>query len=182
MQILDKTDSIARWQKGEFGNLLLTWGSLNEYYTSGYTGDVVLRYKGTGGGGWCAYGVKKEDVPTTVEKWVLEGAEPHRIYLNESQSDEGLVLQGEVMRSTQYFSLRYSTLKKKMRDALAQDQKHVDGLQAVLILRSTMDDASWDKLNDLFDQYPDSVIEFSVWDHPIGDLGWNTVIWEVRDY
>lgn len=180
--ISDKTESIRRWQAGEFGNLLLSWPDLDAYKASGYSGDVVLRYKGTGGGGWCAYGAPQENVDATVAQWLQEGAERGRIYVNESQSDEGLVIQGEVMRSADYFSLRYSTLKKKMRDALAEDQKHVGGLSAVLILRSCLDNASWEQLNHLFDVYPDSVIEFSTWDHPIGDMGWNTVIWEVRNY
>jgi len=177
-----KAEAIALWQSGALGNKLLSWPSVPEWRESGYAGNVVLRYKGTGGGGWCAYDVAPEEVSEVLAEGQSQGAELSRIYVNEFCPDLGLVLQGEVMQSEQYLSLRYSRVPKPMRVALSEEQHHVDGLGAVLILKSKLDAPSWDALNELLVEYPGAVIEFSTWDGPVGDRGWNTVFWEVRHY
>lgn len=60
--------------------------------------------------------------------------------------------------------------------------KHAIGLTAHLILKENMDGPSWDCLQELLQIYPDAVIEFAVYDKPVGVLGWNTITWEVRNY
>lgn len=96
--------------------------------------------------------------------------------------DQKIIHQGEVQRSIHYFDLTYSIVKAPMRIALATETLHAQGLRAVHILKSAMDATSWDNLNRLFDQFPDSVIEYTTYSIPVGELGNNTVIWEVRNY
>lgn len=183
MILATKADMYAQYRRGRFGNRLRTWATLEDYRASGYSLPVVLRYAGAGGGAWCAYNVPPEDVDATVAQWVSEGANPKLITLNESADDSQLILQGEVMRSPSHYSLRYSTVPKPMRQALAECQHHAEGLTALMLMRSAMDAASWDELQDLLDDFDGAVIEFSVWGHDVGDAPRrNTVFWEVRHY
>lgn len=180
--IASKSEMYQLYHRGAFGNRLCTWRDLEEFYASKFQRPVVLRYKGSGGGR-VEYGVMPRDVPCVVEQWVKCGADPRLITLNELANDSDLILQGEVMRSTEHVSLRYSTVPAPMRVALAASQYHVGGLRAVSILRSTLDPTSFDELMDLLDRYPDSVIEFSTWGHDVGQIPHrNTVFWEVRNY
>ena len=129
------------------------------------------------------YGVVKKDVPDLVEVWKQKGANPSLITLNESAPDVELILQGEVMRSTDYLTLRYSRMKTAMRIALALSSHHAVGINAVNIIKSAMDPASWDDLQEIFDQYEDAVVEFSTWSRDVGNCAFrNTVLWEVRNY
>lgn len=172
----------ALYHRGLFGNRLQTWVSLEDYYASEYTGQVVLRYKGSGGG-LVAYDVARHEVSSIVADWSLQGARPQLITLNESAPDKNIILQGEVMRSVDYFELRYSQMKAPMRTALAQAPKHANGVNALILLKTAMDPSSWDDLQELFDRFDDAVVEFSTWNHDIGNCAFrNTVFWEVRHY
>ncbi len=178
-----KADMYKLYQDGRFGNKLRTWTTERDYENSGYTAPVVLRYKGSTGGKWCAYGVAPKDVKTTISKWEAEGASRSLIVFNESAPDDKLILQGEVMRSTEHLSLRYSKMKAPMRVALSEAPLHAGGMKAVSVLKSTMDPESWEDLNTLLDEYDGAVVEFSVWDTTLGSLPRrNTVFWEVRHY
>lgn len=181
--ITSKTEMYALYHSGKFGNKLLTWNSLDDYKRSGFARPVVLRYKGKAGGGWVAYEVSHDEVDTIVASWLREGAQRDLIAVNESAPDHELLLQGEVMRSTDHLSLRYSIAKLPMRKALAECQKHARGIEANMILRSAMDAASWDDLNSLLDEYDGAVVEFSTWARDVGVIPRrNTVFWEVRHY
>lgn len=183
MTIASKKEMYAIYERGGFGNRLLTWPNVDAYLQSDYSGLVVLRYKGAGGGAWCEYGVHRDDVEATVSRWISEGARRDLVTVNELAEDDLIILQGEVMQSPHHLSLRYSRLPMPMRKALAKEQYHVDGLSAALLLKSTMDPSSWDELNDLLDMYSGAVVEFSVWGKDIGDAPRrNTVFWEVRHY
>lgn len=177
-----KAQMYQAYHRGAFGNRLLAWPTLEAYRASGYANPIVLRYSGKSGGAWCEYNLAPENIDAVVARWVSEGADPCKITVNESANDSALILQGEVMRSIEYLSLRYSTVPKPMRLALAECQHHVGGLQARLLLEATLDDPSMDDLNRLLDDYEGAVVEFSTWDRPVGVYTRNTVFWEVRHY
>lgn len=183
MRVESKIEMYALYHRGLFGNRLQTWKTLGAFYDSGFRGKVVLRYSGPQGGAWAAYEVEPEDVAGIVREWVGQGANPNLISLNESAPDSELVLQGEVMRSQEYLSVRYSRLKAPMRVGLSKALEHCGGLLAVLLLKGAMDPSSWDDLQGLFDTYHEAVVEFSVWSRDVGVCPRrNTVFWEVRDY
>ncbi|HEY3780911.1 MAG TPA: hypothetical protein VGL56_07505 [Fimbriimonadaceae bacterium] len=169
--------------RGRFGNSLAVWPDLDSYFTSPFSRNVVLRYKGKAGGAWVAYEVQRKDVADMAKKWVNEGADPCLITLNESAPDDKLMVQGEVMRSTNYLSLRYSFFRGPMRVALAKSQEHAEGLKALAILEHYVDPSSLDDLWDLLDVFDGAVVEFSTWSIDVGVVPHrNTVIWEVRHY
>lgn len=171
------------YEQRKFGNMLRTWATLDEFFASSYTGSVSLRYKGNHGGGFAAYGVSRDEVESKIAQWISEGAVPSLIKINESAPDDEILFQGEVMRSPNYLSMRYSTLKEGMRTALYTKQSHVEGLQAVMLLKTSIDPASWDEFQDLLEIYDDAVVEFSIWNVDIGMVPRrNTIFWEVRHY
>lgn len=96
---------------------------------------------------------------------------------------ELMLIQGEVQRTTQGLYLTYSRIRKPMRDALAEEQRHLFRLEAKILLYGNLDDNSLDWLNHLLDTYDDHVVEFSTYSKHWGTVPrYNTVFWEVRKY
>jgi hypothetical protein len=158
------------YQKGLFGNRIATWTSINDFYKSGYNGKVTLRDKNQQGG-LCQYNVDSKDVPKSDS-----------IVINISAPDEFLLFQGEITRSKDYLYLFASCEKTKMRDAL-KSAIGFTGLDVVRLLKMSMTPSSYDDLQDLFELYPDSIIELGVYSINVGLLPHrNTLIWEVRNY
>lgn len=90
-------------------------------------------------------------------------------------------IQGEIGRSWRGYELRYATVPGYfLRDGLALHGKHAHGLTALLILKQYLDESSYDTIMELFDTYPDSIIEFTSYKGFHGVYNHNTVIWEVR--
>jgi hypothetical protein len=180
-----KSDMYRRYERGEFGNKLRTWSSVEELADSDYRGTVTLRYKASaGGGGWCAYDVPLAQVAETRAQWVSEGADPKLVVANESAPDERLRVQGDVGASPQGGGLvfRYSTAKMKMRDAM-KNSKHAYGAQANELLSEYLSPSSLEDVRELLALYPDAIVEFSAYEQMLGcSPGRNAVIWEVRDY
>lgn len=177
---------------GAFGNTLVNWRTIEAFKADLEAGKwpkdrpVALRTSTKPGVVPPRYCVRTEtwEVEELAASWVKDYGIPHSgINVNELGADHLIVLQGEIMRSTNYFDLRGSYEKTVMRTALATNQFHVYGLEAYLLVKEKFDAPSWDNLQRLFDEYPDAVIEFTCYGIPVGDHGWNTVFWEVRtDY
>lgn len=167
---------------GKFGNTLAQWKTVDDYLNSDFAGLVVLRYKEPGSP-WCKYGLTKSELQDQMAQWIKDGAKKDKFTVNELANDSDLIIQGEVERGINGLHVRYSKVPKPMRIALAEDQFHVDGLQAVNILKSSLDPSSYDWLHELLDTYPGAVVEFSTWAHDVGVIkNRNTVFWEVRHY
>lgn len=117
---------------------------------------------------------------------ILRGEASHEdILVDEQAPDADLTLQGEVYPSTAepwHLYLRYNDIPGiRMRQAF-DIMKHVWGLRASHLLQSRMDAPSWEFLNDLFREYPKSIVEFTCYRYSLGHFKWNTIFWEVRDY
>jgi len=177
-----------RWITGEFGQPIRYWATPAEFMIDVGLGRwpfdcvVALRYKKPGYP-FCAYDLEPCDVSAKVEEFVDAGADPKLLCVNQSNNpDDCLVIQGEAYRSHRGIELRYSYAKAKMRIALEQSERNAHGLKARLILKDRMPNADFEWLEELFDLYPDHVVEFSTWSVPFGAWGRNTVFWEVRKY
>lgn len=124
-----------------------------------------------------------EDVRPITEQWIRDyGLRPDQIVVNEAIDSNGLVIQGEVMREIGGLLLHYSTEKLFMRPALKKKAQSVTGMRAQLLLAAHLDTPSYEQLMWLLDTYEDGIVEFSTYAHPVGELGWNTVFWELRNY
>lgn len=107
------------------------------------------------------------------ENWYLSAMAPHHL---------GTV-QGEVVEYLGQLQLTYSTIKKPMREAFAEEQLFLKGLSAQLVLQRNMNTASYEWLRHLLEIYPEHVVEFSCFSRCWGTVPrHNTVFWEIRKY
>jgi len=172
-----KSDFLRRWQKGEFGNRLRVWENINEIDCP----LVGIRYK-IQESKFMVYGVARSDVAERVSAMVSQGASRELFYFGEAAPDEDLILQGELQQSVGHYDLCYSTVKDRMRVAM-KHQQYCSGLQVVHTLRNHCTEGSYHDLMQLLEDYPDHIVEFSVYRYCLGDTpGRNTLIWEVRKY
>ena len=182
MVVKDKKQFYQMYDKGLFGNRFRSWKSVDDFLESDFYGEVSLRYSGEYGGKFCQYNVSRDEVEEVIKQWILRGADREKIKINESAPDDDLIWQGEIMRSLDSYDLTYSYEKTKMRTAL-ENALFMRGVNVIRLLRKTLTPCSFNDLMELFDMYPDSIIELSVYKYPIGCLSHrNAVIWEVRNY
>jgi hypothetical protein len=181
--VLTKTDMYRRWNRGEFGNRLPWWPSVEAFEAAGSPADpVTLRYLEPDAP-FLRYGVRRADVRRVLEELVAAGADPRKVVVGQCSSvDDYLTFQAEVSREPGGYHVRYTTIKKRMRDALREREEYATGLQAKLLLDHYLEPAPREWLDELFERYPGHVVEFSCWEKAEGDLGWNTIFWEVRKY
>jgi len=184
-KILTKEENYALYEAGHFGNKALTWNSYEEILKSGWKGDVCMRSKRGTARKNVRYKIPLEKVPEEIERWKIMGIPEEMMAFNESMPDEHLLLQGEVMNVKKGLYLLYSTIKKPMNTALSEESREVEGPEAKILLKQGLFPASYFDLELLFQLYPTSVVEFSAYSIPVGNMankGRNTVFWEVRNY
>lgn len=175
--VLTKRDFVKRYNQGEFGNRSPTWDSIKEFLEDfeGIWTDALFHVRNRSPGGKTYYNQTLKDIATKT--YVGD------YYVSEMAPTESTILQGEVCRNTDGLHLRYSRVKKPMRDALAEAQHHVSRITSIFLLQEVMNQKSFDWLMYLLDEYQDHTVEFSVYDKCWGTIpGYNTVYWEVRKY
>lgn len=130
---------------------------------------------------------REECVLYCKELEYLHGLRTDQIQVSELAPDHKLTLQGHVMRGTAYLNGEAvedffdDPRKNRMRDSMKRFKPY-SGLHYHSLLKSKMDAPSWTMINELWDRYPDSIIEYAIYSIPVGWMGINTIIWEVRDY
>jgi len=176
-----KEKNFTAYKNGLFGNKLRTWYGLDDFNNSNYTGYVTIRYSGdVGASNYTAYNVLR--VNDKVKEFINNGADPKLLIINESAPDEKLLIQGEITKDINGYSLFYSLEKGKMRDCL-QNGIQIYGLKVKLFLQNYLFTNSYNDIMELIDLYPDHIIEFSAYEMKLGDCRYrNTIIWEVRKY
>jgi hypothetical protein len=187
MRIPDKQTMRGLYLAGAFGNRWPGWPLL-EYIETGISVPVGLMYNGTPGTQLPDYArvLPRSEIITVAERWHALGYSYRS--MTASCGEDGAdprpqrTIQGEVMRSEEFYTLTWSNLNMMMRPALATRCYHETGLPAVLRLQAAMDRGSWENLQSIYDRYPDSVVEFTCYDRGVGVTGANTVFWEVRNY
>ena len=178
--VLNKRDFVKRYKRGEFGNAAPTWSSVFEFKkastvecTKNFNQNQLyhLRSKQPGGPTYYNLNFSQLSRKKNVENYYVSAMAP----------TEKTILQGEIRQSTRHLELRYTTVKKPMRDAFKVEDKTIFGLQVNYIVSSCLDANSQDWLYVLLDRYPNHIIEFSTYSTQWGTIpGYNTVFWEVR--
>src|SRR5690349_18551688 len=106
--IPSKSASYRLYDAGYLGNKFRTWNNLREISASGYFGNVVARYKGSSGGARYPHigeHLSLERAADVVHLWKSLGAREDQIVFNEAAPDDALILQGEIMLTTEHLSL-----------------------------------------------------------------------------
>jgi len=175
-RIDDKQTMYRHFLRGEWGNNGVNYGSWLEARAAGQL--IGMRDKSRAGGRFDAF-VPRMEVQERTAQWIAAGTALEHIQYSE-MTPRCVKMNGEVMRSALGLVLEYSTLNLPMRAALKAERKMATGITALHLLRSHMDATSADALDDIFDQYPDAVVEFTVLDRCWGDTETNCIFWEVR--
>ena len=179
--VLTKADFVRRYQRGEFGNRSPTWDTLAEYQASNYQGLIHIRNRVAAGPTW--YDVPAAEVTAKWIEIVRDGVTPETLYLSAMAPTDKTIIQGEIQRTVCGLTLTYSTVKKPMRIALAEETLLAYGLGAKFTISKHLCDNSYDWLLYLLDTYDGHVVEFSTYSTCWGTLPhYNTVFWEVRKY
>ena len=180
-QINNKSSCYKLYEAGCFGNKPLTWSSFDEILKSSWKGKISMRSKRGILRRNVIYALPIEKVPLAVKKWKRLGNPESEIGFNQSMPDEHLIIQGEITRFNA-LTLRYSTLKKPMNQALAEEERECYNEEAYRLIRRSLDSSSYENLEILLETWPGSVVEFSTYNIPVGNLHLNTIFWEVRNY
>lgn len=184
--VLCKEDFVRRYAAGEFGNRSPTWNSIVEW-SAAYPKTWVypyqtfhIRNRVAGAKTW--YDVPKYQM---LDRWhdACNEFAPSQLYISAMAPTHLTTLQGELQRSIRGLDLYYSTVKKPMRDSLAERGRQVSGAVAICLLRTHLDPSSYEWVELLLDRYPNHIVEFSAYSRCWGTIPRrNTVIWEVRHY
>lgn len=182
--VLHKQDFVPRYKAGEFGNASPTWNDLSEFlenYNLGPEGKVHIRNRIAQGKTW--YNVPVREILVAWRE-ATQQVSYQDLYISAMAPHQYNVIQGEVWQTENHLLLWYSSaVGVPMREALLGPTRHVEGIEAVIILRTLMCPNSWERLNYLLDAYDNHVIEFSTFSVNWGTLpNYNTVYWEVRNY
>lgn len=189
MTIQTKMQMRDLFQRGKFGNRPPSWSApdfLRLYGETQVPHPVGLMYNDKPGTKLPRYTERLftiDEVKEVIGIWLDLGCRLERITVSGGGSwDANPILQGEVQYTELGYDLLYTTAPGTMREAMAIEQRTAAGLKAKLLIWTAMDDQSWDCLMELINEYPGHVIEFSCFDKSVGELGWNTIFWEVRHY
>ena len=182
-KVSNKKEYYFLYEKGFFGNKPLTWNSLEEIKESGWNKGICIRSKQGILRSKTIFDLTMKEAINYVEQLKKEGIKKESLTFNQSMPNEELKIQGEIMRSLENYSLTYTTIKKPMNRALEEETLYSDGLKAIGLVKENLFPSSYEDLQDLFDIFPDSIIEFSSYNVPVGNLkNRNTILWEVRNY
>jgi hypothetical protein len=174
------------WHAGAFGNKIRAW-SRPEEVPQDFTGRIMLRAMNSPGGS-----ALNRELPAreAVRVWKEDRAAGRlpEWQGNETAPDDRAMLQGEILRDHEGLQV-FATPRKaedvgkllRMRDVMPFARQYT-GLAAVLLLRRYLDPASLETVEELLNEWPDHVIEFTAFDGPLGTHNRNTIIWEVRAY
>jgi len=187
MRLTDKSEFYRLSQQLLLGNRLRHW--TYEEFLAEHPEDlpplIGIRYKdGTrrSGTGLHTYGDALRLASQTLDKSILQ--------FDEGAPHQRLTLQGELTTDTRGLYLRYSRHQLHQRELWKLDDQlyeigttcvsHARGLLATSLLQVYLDPISRETINEILAAYDDCVVEFSTFSRPVGVLGWNTLIWEVR--
>jgi hypothetical protein len=188
-RILNKETFIRFSQRKLLGNTFQTWNTFQEI-PKDFNGSITIRNREKDSPFFVPTIHSKNLYPELCRLEALS-CSLETIYFQEiphtsnctSKSCQGCgrVLNGQAMRNEQYIDLIYGTNPNlNLRTDLENSGLIVTGLKSVLLLKSLYN--CYEDLHDIWNDYPESIIEFSVFSRGLGWRNTNTIIWEVRNY
>lgn len=184
MVIKNKAEFSALSQHGKLGNYLRTWKTLPEAYSSG---SPWLTIQGTvPQSPYFVPVVQRSQLLRTVHSLYQRGANPSAIYFREIPHPDALrVINGEAGRSLMphWLYLLHGAMgtKQNLRHDLQENGRTVVDSRAQALLRHWLAE-EYNTLEEIWEDYPDAVVEFTMWNQPCGVLNKRLMIWEVRNF
>jgi hypothetical protein len=176
VQVTNKALMYQMLRSGRFGNTARIWPTLADLQRSGYQGLVSLRRQRRDSP------TRQYHVPAAEVPKYLDQYGHHGITLTECPPEDR-VIQGEVCEVPGHgWCLTYTFTGGPMRFALEKDAHTVSGLCARKLLRATLDPSGYEWIEQLLEDFPEHVVEFSQFPVPLGTLKQRLLVWEVRSY
>lgn len=129
--------------------------------------------------------VNAEDLESTVQGIEARGGKRDDMYFSEVVK-KGVYrsINAEAKRDEHGLTLTYGTSSHlSLRDDVARNGIMKQGLAAWLVLRRRVPPEDVDMLCEIWEEYPDCIIEFSTYPGKyVGVMKRSTIIWEVRSY
>lgn len=123
------------------------------------------------------------EVQSYLRELSKKGVRHSDLIIGPCAPDHRVTLQAELRRSEHGYEMLASLMSgTNTRRSIPHLASTFTGLVAKNHLDAWMDATSRDCLDWMLETYPDSIIEFSCYDHKLGALNWNTIFWEVRNY
>jgi hypothetical protein len=194
MKIKSKKDMYALQNQNLLGNYLPTW-HWQEFLRAGPDGNYGFRHRTITGSPLFKRGMDREQVIDYVSRLLFVGKISEQdvvISQDTSLFDDCRTLQGEVatLAEPPYVGLTFAYSGKlaaftqfTCREEVRQPQLvTLVGLRAASLLQAYLDVPSYDDLQRLLRDYPDSTIELTAFSKDVGIFGLNTIFWECRDF
>lgn len=183
MQIRTKAEFLTLSREGLLGNTFRSWPTLEALATSGYRGWLTIRALSRDSRFLVPW-VPPGKVLRELRRLKQQGARVEHLYFQEVPSPTvNRTLNAEAKRSVRNLCMKFGTdVQLSLREDLEQNGRHAFGAAAIAIIRTRAGDDGYESLGEIWDRYPDSVIEFSAYERPVGTLGQRTIVWEVRNY
>lgn len=181
--ILSKSQSTTLYGLGLYGNGLRQWDSLDALDRDGFVYPIVIRYRHpNGGNGPCIYHIHRIHIDYVLAAIESSGWKLDYVYFNEGTPDHRSILHAELCEyPAGTLNLKYSVVKTHSRESLKHSREIQGRLSILDFLSRYLSDASYLDLLDIIEEYPFHTIEFTAFDHYIGNgKARNTIIWEVR--
>lgn len=177
--ILNKKQFYKLWLNGALGNKINTWNTYKELIKSGHKKPVGLRSINQNNR-FCFLYVNICDIKDLIKRNHLN--EKDIIYCEHAPDGTNLIMNGELCELPDGLYLNYNTEMVTMRQAIP-NFKSIQGLKCKLYLKEILNPNSYNDLMFLINEYPDHIIELSVYNIDLGFLpNQNMIIWEVRRY
>lgn len=123
--------------------------------------SVSIRVTGGGGRAFVPNIHSKEELENKLQELRGTARDESLIMINEGVEHEEILISGKVMRSHRHYDLTYT--QPGSPDNFPRDAKeNATGLKAKTILDTYMDAKGIATLEEIFDEYPDSVVEFII--------------------
>ncbi len=192
--ISTKAEYLSLSNRGLAGNRLRSWTTLAELELERYPPRTITIRSKKKDSPFFVPSLLTQNVGLVILQLLARGAAQRDMYFQELPHAPGCGLQGcdgcgrlmngEVMRDeAEYLNLIYGTSPQlNLRHDLERYGKTVTGVQAAITIQSVAGQVCYDALQELWDNHPTSIIEFTAFRMPVGVEGRPWVIWEVRDY
>ncbi len=183
MTIPNKRTFLALSMKGRLGNRFDVYRSVDAALTSGvstfYIRGPVARWP------FMVPWVCARELESTVQGIEVRGGKRDDMYFSEVVA-KGVYrsINAEAKRDERGLTLTYGTSSHlSLRDDVARNGIMVQGLAAWFVLRRRVPPEDVDMLCEIWEEYPDCIIEFSTYPGKhVGIMKRSTIIWECRDY
>lgn len=170
--ILSKVDYYEKYKRMYFGNRPRIYPDYTEWYLSkDKPKQYMVRSYEAGGPTYCGVSTYELFCKPTIFS---------QMAVSEQMDDDRIILQGEYLPP---FDLTYSRERLTMKEAFKVWTIRENSPLSRLKVKALMCPEAQEMFDWLIDEHgQDHVLEFSVYDGPVGILGWNTIIWECRRY